>query len=63
MPVIGHGIESGLDPSLWLAAQDCNLAVALVHGALDAGFLACYLEELYLLDYIMDGFNFGMLWL
>ena len=60
MPGARHGIESGLEPSLRFAAQDWNLALVLVHGALDAGFVVCDLGELYLLEYDMDGFDCGV---
>ena len=60
MPGARHGIESGLEPSLWSTAQDWNLAFILVHGALDAGFVVCDLDELYLMEYDMDGFDFGV---
>ena len=49
-----------MEPSLRFTAQDWNLAFLLVHGALDAGFLVCDVDELYLMDYDMDGFDFGV---
>ena len=44
-------------PSSWTMCQDWCLAAADLHGASGAGIYAGNMDELYVLDFVIDGFN------
>ena len=44
-------------PSSWTMCQDWCLAAADLHGASGAGIFAGNMDELYVLDFVIDGFN------